>query len=147
MGECYQKCRRAKEFIPNLLKLNVPQLLAVQSDTNLTVKEDSVCQKFSTFLKSYIQRNNLQPVILNDFKTLLSHMTDECHFNFHWIIFNVLQPVSSLHLFCVCFIHLSLRLQFLSSRHFKQLIDTYNSFYLYQSVHYVKILNCLIPSP
>ena len=110
MGECYQKCRRAKEFIPNLLKLNVPQLLAVQSDTNLTVKEDSVCQKFSTFLKSYIQRNNVQPVILNDFKTLLSHMTNECHFNFHWIIFNVLQPVSSLHLFCVCFIHLSLRL-------------------------------------
>ena len=110
MGECYQKSRRVKEFIPNLLQLDVPQLLATQSDTNLTVKEASLCQKFSTFLKSYIQRNNLQPVILNDFKTLLSHMTDECHLNFHWIIFNVLQPVSCHRLFYVCFIHLSFRL-------------------------------------
>ena len=80
------------------------------------MEEASVSQKFSSFLKSYIQRNNLQSVILDNMQTMLSKFTDKPDINFHWIILSVLQSVSLslslLYIYIYPVIHLSINPSF-----------------------------------
>ena len=102
VGDRYKETGRSKEFIPDLLQLNVPQLFIIPADANQEMEEASVGQKFSSFLKSYIQRNNLQSVILDNMQTILSKFTDKSDINFHWIILSVLQSVS----LCLLYIYI-----------------------------------------
>ena len=98
VADKYKEDRRAREFIPDLLQLDVPQLFATSSDDEMG-DTTSVGQSFSNFLKAYIQRNGLRKDIFNQMQTMIAHITDEKqHLHFHWIILNVLQSVRTLYI-------------------------------------------------
>lgn len=107
IAEKYRDSKRAKDFIPELIQLDVPQLFAVPRPSSPSPspspmeeekhEETSVGQQFKDFLMSYIQRNNLRNVILSQLQILITHITDrKDNVNFQWIILGVLQSVSLL---------------------------------------------------
>ena len=72
---CYLKQCRAKDFILDLLQLDVPTLFVSESEgSTSTLQSDivagSVSDEFSTFLSEYIQRNNLRKAILANVESI-----------------------------------------------------------------------------
>lgn len=75
MAKCYKDQDRAKDFILDLLHLDVPGLFVTDSEgSTSTLQSDilasSVPDEFSNFLTDYIQRNNLQETILGEVETI-----------------------------------------------------------------------------
>ena len=75
MAVCYLKQCRAKDFILDLLQLDVPTLFVSESEgSTSTLQSDivagSVSDEFSTFLSEYIQRNNLRKAILANVESI-----------------------------------------------------------------------------
>lgn len=71
MAKCYLEQGRPKEFIMDLLELNVPDLFMMDNEgSTSTIQSDilsnSVPDEFTQFLTEYIQRNNLHEAILQD---------------------------------------------------------------------------------
>ena len=99
LAECYKLDQRAKDFIPDLIRLDVPLLFAAENEPG---KEGGnlVGKKFSSFLHEYIQRNNLCPAIMSKIEDILSYVADNEQHNIHCIVLNVLQSVSVF--MCVC---------------------------------------------
>ena len=99
IAEKYKEDKRAKDFISELIQLDTPQLFAPPRPSSPAEaekpEESNVGQQFKDFLVSYIQRNNLRSVILNQLQVLITHITDKKeNVNFQWIILGVLQSVS-----------------------------------------------------
>ena len=72
---CYKNQDRAKDFILDLLHLDVPDLFVTDNEgSTSTLQSDilssSVPDEFSNFLADYIQRNNLQETILGEVETI-----------------------------------------------------------------------------
>ena len=75
MAKCYKDQDRAKDFILDLLHLDVPGLFVTDSEgSTSTLQSDilasSVPDEFSNFLTDYIQRSNLQETILGEVETI-----------------------------------------------------------------------------
>lgn len=71
VARCYLEQKRPKEFIMDLLELNVPDLFMMDCEgSTSTIQSDilsnSVPDEFTQFLTEYIQRNHLHQVILED---------------------------------------------------------------------------------
>ena len=86
--------QRAKDFIPDLLQLDVPLLFAAENEPGIEVGGNLVGERFSSFLHDYIQRNNLCPAIMSKIENILSHVADNEQHIIHRIVLNVLQSVS-----------------------------------------------------
>ena len=97
VAERYRLDERAGDFIPDILQLKVPLLFATEIEP-APEGGNRVGDKFSSFLREYIQRNNLRPVIMKKIQDILGYVTDNEQYMFHWIVLNVLQSVSM----CVC---------------------------------------------
>ena len=72
---CYKDQDRAKDFILDLLHLDVPGLFVTDTEgSTSTLQSDilasSVPDEFSNFLADYIQRNNLQETILGEVEAI-----------------------------------------------------------------------------
>lgn len=75
MAKCYLEQGRARDFLLDLLHLNVPNLFRMHSEgSTSTLQSDilatTVPDEFINFLSDYIQRNNLQETILNEVDTI-----------------------------------------------------------------------------
>ena len=76
MAACYLEQGRAKDFILDLLHLDVPRLFVTESDGNSSVSltsdalAASVPDEFTNFLTDYIQRNSLGDDILEEVETI-----------------------------------------------------------------------------
>jgi hypothetical protein len=75
VAKCYKDQDRAKDFILDLLHLDVPGLFVTDSEgSTSTLQSDilasSVPDEFSNFLTDYIQRSNLQETILGEVETI-----------------------------------------------------------------------------
>lgn len=75
---CYLEQGRPKEFIMDLLELNVPDLFMMESEgSTSTIQSDilssSVPDEFTQFLTEYIQRNQLHEAILQDVEKIWVH--------------------------------------------------------------------------
>ena len=75
MAKCYKDQDRAKDFILDLLHLDVPGLFVTDAEgSTSTLQSDilssSVPDEFSNFLTDYIQRSNLQETILGEVETI-----------------------------------------------------------------------------
>lgn len=75
VAKCYKDQDRAKDFILDLLHLDVPGLFVTDTEgSTSTLQSDilaaSVPDEFSNFLADYIQRNNLQDTILGEVETI-----------------------------------------------------------------------------
>ena len=101
VAERYRLDERAGDFIPDILQLKVPLLFAADAEP-IPEGGNRVGDKFSLFLRDYIQRNNLRPVIMNKIQDILGYVTDNEQYMFHWIVLNVLQSVSINVCVCVC---------------------------------------------
>ena len=101
LAERYKLDQRAKDFIPDLIQLDVPLLFVAENEPGIE-GGNLVGDKFSSFLHDYIQRNNLRPVIMNKIQDILGYVTDNEQYMFHWIVLNVLQSVSINVCVCVC---------------------------------------------
>ena len=71
VAKCYLEQGRAKDFIIDLLSLDVPDLFKMETEgSTSTIHSDilsnSVPDEFMQFLTVYIQRNHLQEAILAD---------------------------------------------------------------------------------
>ena len=99
VAESYRSNKRAGDFIPDVLQLNVPLLFAAENEPGAG-DVSHVGDIFSSLLREYIQRNNLQPVIMNKIRDIIGYITDKKQHAFHWIVLNVLQLVSMR--VCVC---------------------------------------------
>ena len=96
IAEKYEEDKRTGNFISELIQLDVHQLFAPSLPTEVEKPEvTNVGQQFKDFLVSYIQRNNLHSVILNQLQSLIKHITDKKeNVNFQWIMQEVLLMVS-----------------------------------------------------
>ena len=96
IAEKYEEDKHIENFISELIQLDVPQLFAPPLSMDVEKPEvTNVGQQFKDFLVSYIQRNNLHNVILNQLQSLIEHITDKKeNVNLHWIIQEVLLMVS-----------------------------------------------------
>ena len=101
VAERYRLDERAGDFISDILQLKVPLLFAAETEP-APEGGNRVGDKFSFFLREYIQRNNLRPVIMNKIQDILGYFTDNEQYMFHWIVLNVLQSVSMCVCLCVC---------------------------------------------
>ena len=90
----YQDDTRSNEFIPALFGIKVPNLFT--GDTSEpTEKADLIRDKFSKFLKEYIQTNILHKNLIKKLKDMLSSTVRIRKQNeFQWIILNVIKFVS-----------------------------------------------------
>jgi hypothetical protein len=71
VAKCYLEQKRAKDFIMDLLELNVPDLFLMDAEgSTSTVHSDilsnSVPDEFTQFLTEYIHKNSLHEAILKD---------------------------------------------------------------------------------
>ena len=72
IAEKYEEDKHTENFISELIQLDVPQLFAPSLPTDVEKPEvTNVGQQFKDFLVSYIQRNNLHSVILNQLQSLI----------------------------------------------------------------------------
>ena len=72
IAEKYEEDKRTGNFISELIQLDVPQLFAPSLPTEVEKPEvTNVGQQFKDFLVSYIQRNNLHSVILNQLQSII----------------------------------------------------------------------------
>ena len=101
VAESYRSNKRAGDFIPDVLRLNVPLLFAAENEPGAG-DGSLVGDMFSSFLREYIQRNNLHPVIMNKIQDIIGYIADKKQHAFHWIVLNVLQLVSMCVSVCVC---------------------------------------------
>ena len=97
VAEYYKLHQRAEDFISHLVRLNVPKLFATKNEACVE-REHQVEDMFATFMREYIQKNNLH--LLNKLQDIIGYIADNTH-SFHRIVLNVLQLVSIL--MCVCF--------------------------------------------
>ncbi len=70
-GRCYLEQGRAKDFIMDLMELNVPDLFTMDTEgSTSTIQSDimssSVPEDFTQFLADYIQRHHLHEALLKD---------------------------------------------------------------------------------
>ena len=72
----YRKDQRASDFIPDLLQLRVPNLFSSSSEPGAD-KRGLIKERFSDFLKSYIRRNNLRPVIMTRIQDILGVVSED----------------------------------------------------------------------
>lgn len=75
VAACYLEQGRAKDFIFDLLQLDVPRLFVMESEgSSSTVQSDllatSVSDDFTNFLTDYIQRNGLREEMLRGVETI-----------------------------------------------------------------------------
>lgn len=76
VAQTYLNQGRAKDFLLDLLHLNVPNLFVMDSQegSDSALQNDllaeSVPDEFTHFLSDYIQRNSLHDVILNEIETI-----------------------------------------------------------------------------
>ena len=96
IAEKYEEDKRTGNFISELIQLDVPQLFAPSLPTEVEKPEvTNVGQQFKDFLVSYIQRNNLHSIILNQLQSLIKLITDKKeNVNFQWIMQELLLMVS-----------------------------------------------------
>ena len=99
LAERYKLDQRAKDFIPDLIQLDVPLLFVAENEPGIE-GGNLVGDKFSSFLHDYIQRNNLCPAIMSKIEDILNVVADNKQHNIHRIVLNVLQSVSVF--MCVC---------------------------------------------
>ena len=72
IAEKYEEDKHTENFISELIQLDVPQLFAPPLSMDVEKPEvTNVGQQFKDFLVSYIQRNNLHSVILNQLQSLI----------------------------------------------------------------------------
>ena len=91
VADDYKSHKRAEDFIPHLLQLKVPLLFAAENEPGAG-DGSHVGEIFSSFLREYILRHNLHPMIMKRIKDILSYICDNNAF--HGIVLNVLQLVS-----------------------------------------------------
>ena len=92
VADVYRKDRRAGDFIPDVLQLKVSQLFSADTEAGLN-GESLVGEKFSEFLKVYIQRNNLRPELMSRIQEIIGYVPENEPTAFHWIILNVICSV------------------------------------------------------
>ena len=73
VADSYLLDNRQREFISDLMQLNVPKLFAIEEGADeATEKEDmEVGKEFTIFLRNYINRNALKLSILSQMTSLL----------------------------------------------------------------------------
>ena len=89
----YKEDRRAVQFIPDLLQLDVPRLFS--SEPHRGAELSGVGEAFVEFLKEYIRRNNLSAPLIREIQVLLTKAPDNQQHGFQLLIFSVLKSVSS----------------------------------------------------
>ena len=90
VANVYRKDQRSCDFIPDILQLKVPNLF---SPDNEEQEQGPVADKFSEFLKAYIQRNQLRPVIMRRIQEILHPVSEDKQMAFHWIVLSIVQSV------------------------------------------------------
>ena len=101
LAERYKLDQRAKDFIPDLLQLEVPLLFVAENEPGIE-GGNLVGEMFFSFLLEYIQRNNLHPAIMSKIEDILNYVADNEQHNIHRIVLNVLQSVSVFMCVCIC---------------------------------------------
>ena len=75
VAKCYLEQGRAKDFVLDLLQLDVPSLFVTEREGSTSTLQsdtttDSVPEDFTSFLADYIQRNSLQDAMLREVETI-----------------------------------------------------------------------------
>ena len=75
MATCYLEQGRAKDFLLDLLQLDVPRLFVMEAEGSVSsihsdILATSVPDQFTHFLSDYIQRNALSEAILKEVETV-----------------------------------------------------------------------------
>lgn len=71
VAERYLQDTRAAEFVLDVLLLSVPKLFAVEEGGKENEAAANISVEFTAFLKDYITRNSLKPLILAQMKDIL----------------------------------------------------------------------------
>lgn len=69
VADRYKKDGRSRDFVLDLLKVQVPKLLSLESEEK--VADQDVQSEFQTFLQDYIRRNALKETILNQTRDIM----------------------------------------------------------------------------
>lgn len=115
VSEKYRKAQNSRDFILDILKLNVPNLFSStgEPEENGIPVED----RFVKFLRDYIQRNNLRPVLIERIQEILSLVSEEKPTIYHWMILDVVQQVSTCTLYTCTYMYVCVCIYYIVSVH------------------------------